>query len=256
MIAVSGLNFAFGQNAILHDVSFALRPGSFNVILGPNGSGKTTLLRCVAGVLKPQAGSVMLGDRSLTSFSVRERARLMAWVAQSTRMDFDFTVVETVLMGRFAHLGRFVSEKPRDIELCYEALREAGVEHLAQRLVTHLSGGELQRVLVARALVQQTPVLMLDEPVSHLDIRHQVDILQAVRRRVDSTGVTALCVLHDLNQALHYADHVVLLHQGRVVAQGHPAEVLQPQMVEEVYGISVQTHMPSGGESAFLLPQW
>jgi iron complex transport system ATP-binding protein len=171
--------------------------------------------------------------------SPREKARRVALVPQGSSLEFRFTVLETVLMGRYPWLGRFAAESARDHEIARQVIGEVGLAAFCDRPVTALSGGELQRVLVARALCQDTPALLLDEPVSHLDIRHQVDILSTVRRRADERGVTVLCVLHDLNLAARFAHRMVVMKDGRVVAEGVPDHVLDPALIGEVYGLPV-----------------
>ena len=247
MLTIQHISFRFDGVEALRDVSLCLKQGEFVAILGPNGSGKTTLLRNMAGVLTPQSGQVLLQGRPISSFGARERARLMAWVPQGVHADLAFTALETVLMGRYAYHSRFASDTQEDIARARAALQEAGAAHYAGKKVTELSGGELQRVLVARALCQGSPILLLDEPVSNLDIRHQVDILQVIAARVQCQNALAVCVLHDLNLAAHYAHRIILMHQGQIVADGSPRQVLTASRLEAVYGIPLhQAETPEG----------
>ena len=251
MLQVHDVSFAFDAREALRGVELSFEPGTLHVLLGPNGSGKTTLVRCIAGALAPSRGQVLLSGRPVRQMSARERAAAMAWVSQGVAAEWAFSVLDTVLMGRYARHGRFGSLAAQDVEAAYAALRETGMQDMAQRPVTALSGGELQRVLVARALCQDSPILLLDEPVSHLDIRHQIDILDAVSRRVRDVGSLAICVLHDLNLAARYAGRVTLLHHGFVAADGSPDEVLQGPVLQPVYGLPIR-RVEEGGQVCFM----
>lgn len=238
-ITVENLTYSYNGRPVVNGVSLSPREGEVTAILGPNGAGKTTLLRCITGALRPVRGTARLDGQSIDTMSPREKARRVALVPQGSSLEFRFTVLETVLMGRYPWLGRFAAESARDHEIARQVIGEVGLAAFCDRPVTALSGGELQRVLVARALCQDTPALLLDEPVSHLDIRHQVDILSTVRRRADERGVTVLCVLHDLNLAARFAHRMVVMKDGRVVAEGVPDHVLDPALIGEVYGLPV-----------------
>lgn len=240
MLHIDHVHFAFEEQEALRDVSLRFETGKLHVLLGPNGSGKTTLVRCMAGVLHPIAGQVLLRRTPVTQLNARQRAEAMSWVSQGVAAEWAFSVLDTVLMGRYAKRGRFGSLTAEDVTMAQEALRETGMSGMAERPVTALSGGELQRVLVARALCQSSPIMLLDEPVSHLDIRHQIDILQAVKRRVQQQGCLAICVLHDLNLTARFADRVVLLHEGQVASDGNCDEVLQSQVLQPVYGLPIR----------------
>ncbi len=239
MISLEKVSFAFGDRTVLRDISFRAGAGECLVVLGPNGSGKTTLIRLLAGVLFPLAGKVLLEGRPVSRLPARERARRISWIPQSPRAELDFTVLETVLMGRHPYHSLFGGDSLRDRESARQALAEMGVEALAEQPVTQCSGGELQRVMAARMLTQEAPIMLLDEPVSNLDIRNQADTLSAVRRRTDA-GKTAVCVLHDLNLAAHYATRILLLCRGETVADGRPESVLEPGLLSRVYDIPIR----------------
>lgn len=220
--------------AIVHDVTFTVPTGTFLGLLGPNGSGKSTLLRALYRLHKPSRGHVLLGERDIRSMSPRESARLVAVVAQESPHDFPLTVRDVALLGRVPHQRGFGSDSQYELDLAAEALRSVGAAHLADRMFADLSGGEKQRVQLARALVQEAPILILDEPTNHLDIGFQLELMAMIRER----GLTTIAALHDLNLAATFCDDVVVLAQGSVAAAGPPADVLQPGLIREVFGVT------------------
>lgn len=233
------VTYRVGSRDILQDVSFAAAAG-FTALIGPNGAGKTTLLRTLSGYLRPASGSVLLNGISLENIPVRERARHIAVVAQQSAAEYEFTVLDVVLMGRTAWKGLFEADDAHDRKIALDALREAGAEGLADRLITELSGGERQRVMIARAFCQQADILLLDEPVSALDLRYQVGILRAVQSHIEERAMSCVCVLHDLNLASHFADRIVLMSEGRITIEGDPEEVLRQDLLERIYRTSVR----------------
>ena len=236
----------------LNEVSVAIPAGAFCGIIGPNGSGKTTLLKCISGYLTPTCGRVTLSGQEVSSLSVREIARRMALVQQHAAIEYDFTVMDIVMTGRNPYIGRMKSETTADYAIANDALQQAGIMHLKDRMVTTLSGGEWQMRVLARALTQQADIMLLDEPVTGLDIRHQVHIMGTVKRLAGERGISVVCVLHDLNLALRYCNQIVLLKAGQVYAQGAPEEVLTQDNVERVYETPV--HMIEHGGEKFILP--
>ncbi|QYJ04302.1 ABC transporter ATP-binding protein [Nocardioides panacisoli] len=237
MITASALTYAYGlRDPVVSEVSLVARPGRVLGLLGPNGSGKTTVLRMLHGSLRPDRGTVHVGEEPLARLSAREVARRLAVVVQEAGGESVLTVREMVLLGRLPRLGTFGRAGVHDHAVADEALARVGAEHLRSRGFGELSGGERQRVLVARALAQESAFLLLDEPTNHLDIRFQHDVLGLVR----SVATSAVVVLHDLNLAARYCDDLVLLDGGRVVAAGTPEEVLEPALLESVYGIGVR----------------
>ncbi|MGW2894663.1 ABC transporter ATP-binding protein [Streptomyces sp. NPDC001212] len=204
--------------------------GAFVGLVGPNGSGKSTLLRSVYRALRPTGGAVRLDGDDLHAMDPRAAARVLAALPQESSAEFDFTVVEVVAMGRLPHRNRTAAS---DREICARAMKRTGVADLADRGFLSLSGGEKQRVLIARALAQQPQVLVLDEPTNHLDIAHQLDILSLVR----DSGPTVLAALHDLNLAAAHCDVLYVIDGGRIVASGPPHDVLQPRLLAEVFGV-------------------
>lgn len=235
---VRGLRFRYGVEPVVYDVSLTLEAGEVLGVIGPNGSGKSTLLRLLTGVLRPEVGEVRLFGRPLSSYSRAEIGRLAAVVPQETLIEFPFSVMEVVLMGRAPHLGGFAFEGDRDVAVAHDAMRRTGVDHLASRRIHELSGGERQRVIVARALAQEAPVLLLDEPGAFLDIRHEVEIYDLLRD-VAADGRSVISVLHDLNLAALYCDRVALLQAGRLAHLGTPAEVITYANITSVYETEV-----------------
>ena len=234
-----GVCFGFGRKRVLNGVSLCVRSGEMLGILGPNGAGKSTLLRVFSRILAPEHGEALLFGRRLETYSRRELGRAIAVVPQDTQIEFPFSVTEVVLMGRSPHLHGFAFERERDLCVARAAMVRTGVGELAERSIHELSGGERQRVVLARALAQEADVLLLDEPGTHLDIRHEAetyDLLQDLQRE----GKTIVVVLHDLNQAALYCDRVALLAEGRLAKLGPPAEVITRATLAEVFGAEMQ----------------
>jgi iron complex transport system ATP-binding protein len=248
------VEFAYGSVPALRGLSLTLEPGAFVGVVGPNGSGKSTLVRLLAGYLRPRCGAVLLGGRALSRLSDRERARRIAVVQQDTPATFDFTALEVVLMGRSPHLPAFGVEGVRDRAIAHQAMQRTDTVAFAARPLGALSGGERQRVLLARALAQETPILLLDEPTAHLDLNFQIEALQLLRELHAERGATVLAVLHDLNLAALYCDHLVLLDKGRLAVEGPPAEVLTADRLAEVYGARVWCDVHPVTGKPYVLP--
>jgi len=229
---------------IVDAVSLSIAEGQFVGLLGPNGSGKSSLLRTIYRILKPDAGLIELAGTNVWQLSARELARQMAVVMQERTGDFDFSVHEIVMMGRNPHKGLFDRDTTHDFELVTQALERVDMTDFAERSFLTLSGGEKQRVLIARALVQQAKFLVLDEPTNHLDIHYQLEILELVK----NLGVTTIAALHELNLAAFYCDQLYILKAGKLVASGTPEEVLHPDLIRQVYGVwsEVTTHPLTG----------
>ena len=240
MISAAGVDFAFGDRAVLDSVTLEAPQGRVLGLVGPNGSGKTTLLRILYSSLAAQGGSVLIDGARLPSLSAREIARQIAVVVQEVPGDLPLLVSDMVLLGRTPHRSGFGGSGAADERIAAAALARVGALHLAAESFDSLSGGERQRVLIARALAQETPHLLLDEPTNHLDVRYQHEVLDLVRTLAAANGRTVIVVLHDLNLAAQYCDRILLLAGGRVVASGTPAEVLAPEYLEPVYGVSVR----------------
>ncbi len=239
MLEIHSLSVSYGLHMALEDVSFSVHPGEVVAVIGPNGAGKSTLIRAVSGVQPLRAGQVRFDGRELARLSTVERARCLAVVPQAHSLPAAFTVYEAVLLGRTPYLGWMGRAGQSDHAAVQRALQRTQTLALAERMVGQLSGGEQQRVLLARALAQETPALLLDEPTTYLDLQHQSGLLNLVRSLADEQKMAVLMVLHDLNLAGLYADRLVLLVNGRLQAQGAPEAVLNAADLTRVYQVPV-----------------
>ena len=250
MLQASHLAFAYraGAPRVIDDVSVAIAPGDLIGVLGPNGSGKTTLLKMLSGVLTPSAGTIEFDHRPLSGWKRRDLARRIALVPQETHASFDFTVLDIVLMGRYPHLGTFALEGPADLMIAKQALASTGTSAFEHRPFATLSGGEKQRVVIASALAQGPELLLLDEPTASLDLGHQLDVQLLLAGLNRDRGVSMVLSTHDLNFAAALCRHLILLRDGRVVAQGPTDAVLTPETVRALYGVEadVQRHPAAG----------
>ncbi len=238
MLEARNISVRFGDREVLHDVSLKVRSGETIALLGPNGAGKTTLLRSLNGTVRLEMGEIVFDETLISELSRREIARNIAVVAQENETKFPITVMEFVLAGRFARGAAFGWEKPEDIDAANRALSECDLEAFGERLMNELSGGERQRVVLARALAAETRVLLLDEPTANLDLAHQALMFKLVRARCH-TGSAAVVITHDLNLATEFADRVLLLRDGKLLAMGTPDRVLNKTNIREVYGVEV-----------------
>jgi iron complex transport system ATP-binding protein len=243
-----------GRSFSLREVSVDVPRGSLTGLLGPNGCGKTTLLRLMAGMVVPHHGAVTLNGTSLAGLSRRQIARHIAVVPQETHPAFDYSVMEMVLMGRHPHLRALQLEGPSDVALANEALAATGTGHLAARAYMTLSGGEKQRVIIASALAQASDVLLLDEPTASLDLGYQIEMAALLSRLNRERGVTMLLATHDLNLAAALCDRLVLLRDGRVLAEGPTNDVLTAPMVRQLYGVVADVRYHEGAGHLTVTP--
>ena len=239
IVRLEEVSFSYPGREVLNGISLDIGRGERFGLLGPTGSGKSTFVRLLSRVLRPTRGRISLGGRDLAAVSARDLARRVAVVPQETALDFPFSVLEVVLMGRAPHLGGFGFEGDRDLEAAERAMARAGVADLAERFFHELSGGEKQRVVIARALAQEPEVLLLDEPTTFLDIKHVVDIFELLSTLSSEQGITLIVILHDLNLAALYLTRLALLKGGRLLACGHPEEVLTYRNIRETYDTDV-----------------
>ena len=243
-LEIDGLGFSYDEKRILEDVSLRVCPGAFVGLIGPNGSGKSTILKHIYRALQPDAGAIRLDGENLTSMSFRRSAEKMSVVGQENDVPFDFQVKEIVAMGRNPHKRLFQADTDADRRIVRESLERIGMAELADRNYQHLSGGEKQRVLIARMLAQQTEFLILDEPTNHLDVRYQLQIFDLVK----SLPVTVLAAVHDMNMAAAYCDYLYAIRDGRVALAGTPEQVLTAEHIRDVFDVEadVSVHPRTG----------
>ena len=238
-IEVKDLSFSYGDHAVLHNISFSVGKGEFLSILGPNGVGKSTLFRCVLGLLSGYTGTVTVDGTDARSFSIREAAKHIAYIPQSSRPVFNYSVFDIVLMGTTSGLSPFRSPSRSDSERCAWALEKVGIAHLSQRCFHRLSGGEQQLVMIARALVQNAPCLMLDEPTANLDFGNQLLVLEQARA-LAREGYTVIQTTHHPEQSYLFSDRILAIQNGQVLIEGTPPEVLTEQTMRALYGVDVE----------------
>ncbi len=237
MIELEHIQVSYGKREILRDINTTIATGCITAVMGPNGCGKTTLLRCIGGLLEPTAGSVAIDGKKVKDYSARALAQKVAFVRQQAQTDFEFSAFETVLMGRNPYQHHLQNESQADWDIVEQCMKQTNTWHLRLAKPAEMSGGEMQRVMIARALAQKTPVLLMDEPVSNLDIAHQLEIMRLLR----TTDKTVVIVIHDLNLALQFCDRILLIHNGELLFHGPIAEGLTTENISTVYG--VKTHM-------------
>ncbi len=254
-LQAENLHAGYHGEDVIEGLGLKVRSGDFIGIIGPNGSGKTSLLRTLSRALRPREGVVYLSGKDIYQLSAREVARRLAMVSQDPAVAFAFSVMEVVLMGRNPHLGRLKAAGARDLEVVREAMISSHVWHLADRPVNELSGGERQRVIIAQALAQSPQLLLLDEPTQHLDIHHQLALLELLTRMC-SQGLAVIMVMHDINLAAQYCQHLVMISEGREFARGAPSEVITPSNIKEVFGVDaiVTKHSVTSRPYVIFLP--
>lgn len=235
VITVTKLNHSYGKISALKDISFQIQKGDFFIIIGPNGSGKTTLLRLLAGIISAGEGRIDVLGEHIKDYTRKALARKIAYVPQTVPVDFPFTVSEVVLMGRSPHLGMLGIADEKDLLTAKQAMDFTELSHLADRRTNRLSGGECQRVFIARAICQETDIILLDEPTASLDLAHQTRIMDLMERLQKESGVTVVMVSHDVNLAAMYGRTLLLLKDGRIVGRGKPDEVLTFKTLEAAY---------------------
>ena len=241
-ICATDIKMEIGNNEILKGVSIDSKNREFIGIIGPNGSGKSTLLKCIYRILKPNNGCIMLGEEDISKMSVKESAKKLAVVAQHNYYNFDFSVGEVVLMGRSPHKKSLEPDNSEDYDIVNESLEKVGILGFKNRSFSTLSGGEQQRVILARALAQQTPCLILDEPTNHLDIKYQLQLMRIVK----SLNIEVIAAIHDLNIAAMYCDKIYVLKDGKIVKFGKTNEVLTKKLIKDVYEVDADVIVNQG----------
>jgi iron complex transport system ATP-binding protein len=254
MLEINNLSVFYGDRQILHDIQLEVRSGEIVVLLGPNGAGKSTLIRSISGVIPIRMGNIFVDQKDVTSLSTMERARHISVVSQAVSIPPAFTVWETVLLGRTPYLNFLGQTSAKDETIARQALEQVDVLHLTEKRMNEISGGEQQRVLLARTLAQDTPILLMDEPTTHLDISHQVDLLKLITKQAREKNLTVLIALHDLNLASMFADRIAIVQNGLLCVAGTPQETLTSEIINSVYHVPVHvlSHPQSG--APFIIP--
>lgn len=240
MYQIDQLDFSYDREAVLKAISFDVHKGSFVSVIGPNGSGKTTLLKNMCKLLEPNSGQINLEQKSVNSYKSKQFAQKVAVVHQGANSDFDFNVGEVVLMGRYPYLRRFQNEGTSDLDIAIKSMQQTQTYHLKDKTLLSISGGERQRVMIARALTQEPEVLLLDEPISHLDIKYQMEILKLCKELNQSQNITVFTTLHDINLASRFSKVIIMMKEGRIYKMGTPEEVITAKNIKEVYDIDVE----------------
>ncbi|WP_444819247.1 ABC transporter ATP-binding protein [Treponema denticola] len=236
VLDISSLSFDFGSKNILADIDLSIKNNGIVGIIGPNGSGKSTLLKCIYRVLKPKTGTIFIDGKNINDYQFKETAKKMAVVAQHNDTHFDFNVLEMVLIGRSPHKKFMERDSAEDIELAYKALEQVNMKDFADRNFSSLSGGEKQRIILARALVQNTDCLILDEPTNHLDIKHQLHFMSLAK----DLKITVISAIHDLNIAAMYCDKIYALKEGQIIASGSVYEVITEEVIKTLYDVEAK----------------
>jgi iron complex transport system ATP-binding protein len=254
MLKINNLSVFYGDRQILHDIQLEVKSGEIVVLLGPNGAGKSTLIRSVSGVIPIRKGNIFVDQKDVTSLSTMERARHISVVPQAVSIPPAFNVWETVLLGRTPYLNFLGQTSAKDEAIARQALEQVDVLHLIEKRMNEISGGEQQRVLLARTLAQDTPILLMDEPTTHLDISHQVDLLKLITKQAREKNLTVLIALHDLNLASMFADRIAIVQNGLLCVAGTPQETLTSKIINSVYNVPVHviSHPQSG--APFIIP--
>lgn len=250
-ITISQVTFSYGQLLCLEDIDLHLDNGYFYGLIGPNGSGKSTLLDLISGYLKADTGTITLNSRPIGEYNRQSLAKLMTHVPQSFSFNFDFDVYESVLMGRHPHIGRFANPTEDDHNRVRTALETLEVDGLAERSIRQLSGGEKQRVTVARALAQDTDYILLDEVTANLDINHSISIMKTLKQ-LSNKGRTIIAALHDLNMALAFCERVIVLQEGRIHTYGTADDTIDPKLISDIYRVSTRVMKTEDGKQQLL----
>lgn len=242
-IKIENLSFGYDEKPVLQAINIELPMRGFISIVGPNGSGKSTLLKQISAVLKPTEGHVLLGGTNIAAMKKRDISKLMSVVPQNTALEFDYKVTDVVMMGRYPYISRLKGETQQDKEIAVRNMEYTNTFQLKDRSFNQLSGGERQRVILAQALTQQPRILLLDEPISHLDLQHQIEIMNLIKKLTMDQELTVIAVLHDLNMASAYSDHVIMLKNGQISCQGTPVETFTVQNIKKVFDITVEVEV-------------
>lgn len=252
-VKVQNLNFSYGEKMILNDINLSFTKGNFYSIIGPNGSGKSTFIKIISKILVPKDKSVFINGMGISTISNKKMAQMMTVISQDILIEYDFTVFDIVMMGRSPYKRRFEDFNKEDEQIVERHMKATNTWYLKDKLITELSGGETQRVIAARALTQETNIILLDEPTSHLDIQYQVEFLKIFRDLRKDKVIIA--VLHDLNLASIFSDEIILINKGEVVSRGTPWEVISKEIIRDVYNVSVEVFENPISKCPYIIPR-
>ena len=237
-VKINDLEFSYSSVNVLNDITLDLSGSKLVSILGPNGVGKSTFIHCINKILTPTAGTVLIDDTNVKDISIKEMAKLVGYVPYTSKDTFPLTVVDTVLMGRHPHTSW--GSLNNDLDIVYDTLRRLGISDLAMRLFNELSAGQHQKVVLARGLVQETGILLLDEPTSNLDVRHQMEVTELLKNLAVEKNILIIMISHDINIAAKYSDQIIMMHKGSIFAIGEPNEVITAENLHTVYGVEAE----------------
>jgi len=252
-LEMQNVTLTYGPKVVVRDLTFQMMPGEMLGLVGPNGCGKSTIIKALSHIIPPYSGRILLNGKDISQISHKNLSCMLSVVPQMPLLPSIFTAFEIVLMGRNPHLGLFQYEGPKDMAITWQAMERASTQHLAHRRVNELSGGEIQGIVIARVLAQETEAILLDEPTANLDIGRQIEILDLIKSLCRENNMTVVAALHDLNLASQYCDQLVLINNGRIHAEGTPEKVINTENIEEVYGSGSYVHAhPLSGLPAVL----
>jgi len=246
IINCSDIGFSYNGTKVLNGINLSIQPGNMLGILGANGAGKSTLLKILCGVLKPKIGNAVFNDQELSNMDRREIAKGIAYIPQDPMFAFPFTVKEIVLMGRAPYIGRFEFEREIDKDIAQNALETVGISHLKDRLISEVSSGERQLASIARGLVQEPEIMILDEPATYLDVKHRTEIMNILRELKDNKGISIIAATHDIFSSLFYFDDIMILKDGNILAEGKSDEIIDSELLSSAYGIEVTVKKENG----------
>lgn len=238
-IEVQNVIFGYKKDLVLKDISFNIEKGKFFSIIGPNGSGKSTILKLLNNLYTTKRGQILIEGNKISNYKKKALAKKIALVPQNTNLDYEFPVEDVILMGRHPYKGRFQKEDDNDYRIIEDVMEMTGTLELKSKLITEISGGERQRVIIARALAQDPSIILLDEPTSHLDINHQIEILNLLKDLNEKKGTTIIVVMHDLNLASRYSDEIIMINDGKIMDMGKPEDVITKKNIQEAYNLDV-----------------
>ena len=253
-IEVKNLEFGYREALVLKGLTFNIKKGEFVSIIGPNGSGKSTLLKTLNNLYKPNSGDILIEGKNVEDYRKKDLAKIVGFVPQDTTIDYDFTVEDIIMMGRHPYKGRFQKEDKIDYKIVNDVMEMTNTLKFKNSLITEISGGERQRVIIAKVLAQNPSIILLDEPTSHLDINHQIDLLNLLRTLNKEKGTTIILVIHDINLAARFSDDIILLNEGEIIGSGNPEDVITAENMEKAYNLDVAIENNKYTNTVSLIP--